>query len=807
MLKKGELIFAVLFLCLFLVGTKKPAAQEESTLYQIEKTRERKATEYIFSLSSVPEYKVETSGQRVDAIFYETRVADTFDKLEASGNLVRTLVAEKGRRTIVSLVLRRPPDDVEYSTSSGNEPGLRLRVARPQKPRDRPAIAPEIGDSLHIDRDRGVLIRRRISSPYSGNWRAFFRDFERPIRIDPELRYTLPSFPGFVLSRDEKLLPEKMFRMAELGRWDRAGAALSTNATEDGSGRKRLLSDFVQAEILLHQGEVAWARDILLRISEPRSAHYASALTFLRAYASAVAGNPHLAHERALELEPLDNVPRKWKPQARLLRIETALGAGHAEEAYAIASEEPEKGSNSTDLLALRKAQAGFAVGKKEEAIQGLNRLPNGLLEEHPRAMALLARYSYENEEYTKALKYYSKLEDLLSNREKLAMAKFGAAMANLRRGAPIVAREGLRKVREEYPGTPAEWRARMELADLGVLNGNESGKALAEKYKRIARGSDMRCIREEAAFKRILVAELSDHSFTAVKWLGPFLRDYFAGELAPQARALLVETLPEVVQDLMDKEAHIEALALVQRHRDTLRRARLSLDFLFELGEAFSDFGFTNRAVRVYRYMMSMQGHPEERQRVYPRLITSYLDQEEFGTARRYARKYLEEYPDGDYRRRIYYLLVQALNKEGSTQKAAELLRSPERPVSRELDVMAGKVLFSLQEYNEAQRYLARATEPMWRMAASDVLLLRAESLYRTGNRAQARPMYATLRERGYQKELASYRMGQIAMDNGREQEGAKLWREIVDTKKSPLWDTLAGEGLAMHDMERSID
>jgi tetratricopeptide (TPR) repeat protein len=153
-----------------------------------------------------------------------------------------------------------------------------------------------------------------------------------------------------------------------------------------------------------------------------------------------------------------------------------------------------------------------------------------------------------------------------------------------------------------------------------------------------------------------------------------------------------------------------------------------------------------------------------------------------------------------------MYYLLVKSLREKDRTERAAELLRAPDRPVSRDLDVLAGKVLFSLGQYNEAHRYLARAA-PRWRNASREVLLLRAESLYRTGGYQQARPMYAHLRKGGYQHELASYRMGQIAMENDRGERGAKLWQDIVDRNTSPLWKSLAGEGLAIHDLEQRSD
>jgi TolA-binding protein len=807
MIAKRALTLTILLLCiLVLCPGGRAEAEDRSRLYRIERVRETETTLFTFTLSAIPEYEVNTSGQRLDVILHETDPADTLQDLEAGGGLIRTLIAEKRERTIVSLVLRRPPDDVEYSTSSREEPVLRVKVTWPERGRrSRPGISMDMGGHLTIREERGILTRTP-SSPYSGDWLSFFREHDPPIRIEPERVYTLPAFPAFILERDRGLLPQKALASAETGRWKKAEAALARNATGKLTRKEHLIREIAKAEILLHREMTARAAEVLRRLPGYISGEYASALSCLRVYTPAARGNPYLARERAKELDVFDEMPRKWRSTARLLRIETALGAGYPEEAYAIASDQPEDEFGSPDLLALRRAQAGFAVGKREEAIGELSDLPKRILESHPRALALLARYRYDSGDYGKALERYSGLAQNLSDLEKRAMAEFGEAMAHLRRGATIMAREGLRKIVEEFKETRAAWRARMELADLRVLRENERGKGLADTYKNIAEGAYHRELREEAAFKRILVAELSGHSYTAVQWLGPFLREYFTGEIAPHGRALLVEILPGVVKDLLENETPVRALALVQRHNETLRRASLPLDFLYDLGKTFSDFGFAERAVQVYQYMLSMAGKPEERQDVYPRLVRSYLDQEEYKRARRYAGEYLEKYPQGQHRRLMYYLLVKSLREKDRTERAAELLRAPDRPVSRDLDVLAGKVLFSLGQYNEAHRYLARAA-PRWRNASREVLLLRAESLYRTGGYQQARPMYAHLRKGGYQHELASYRMGQIAMENDRGERGAKLWQDIVDRNTSPLWKSLAGEGLAIHDLEQRSD
>ncbi len=793
----------ILLACLCLALFCSAAQAQEHTLVRIDRSRDEGKTLFQLSLSAVPEFEVKTSGQRVDVLLFDTGMSESLDKLEAGGELARTLLAEQGGRTIVSLVLRRPPDDVEYSTAKDNTV-LRLRVSWPEEgERSRPAMAMEMDGQLSIGQ-KGVSLRREVSSPYRDNWEAFFREYELPLRVEPEMAPTLPSFSGLLYPGDREELPALVLEYAEEKEWNRALEALNPSTGEGPEvedARRRVL----RAELLLRQGRIRRARDLL---RQPRQENgYGSVLSYLRAFAAAADGDPYLGYARARDLAFPGDAPKEWTTYGRLLEIETALGSGHAERAYALAPKLPEEGFPHQRTFALRKAQAAFAMGRREQAFAELQGFSRDMLREHPSALAQLARARYENGDYGRSLQLYSRLAHTLSDPDRIAMARFGEAMSDLHRGAEMLAKSALMRIAEESDNSRAKWRAKLELADLAVQSGEEATPAeLAASYREIARGAKRRDIREEAAFKRILVARLSGHNRMAVEWLGPYLRDYAAGDLLPHARALLVEILPGVVRDLLDQEAYIRAMALVQEHSDDLRYARLPLDFLYDLGAAFDRLGFFDRSSQVYEYMMSLAESPDKREDIYPLLIRSYFHQREYGQSGDYARDYVEEYPGGEREKTVYLLLAKSLEREGKEDRVAELLRSPDRPVSRGLDALAGELFFDMDLYGEAHRYLARATGPKWRQAPRDLLLLKAESLFREGTLGQALPVYAFLQEEGYQREQARYRIGQIRARTGREGEGAKAWRRIVDTNESPLWTELAREGLAIRELEKRM-
>jgi len=807
--KKGWLLpaFLLLCLCLELAAFGSPVLAQEHVLYRIDRSWEEERTLFEFTLSEeMPEYEIKTSGQRVDVILFQTETAETLDKLEAGGELVRTLVADQGGKTIVSLVLRRPPADVEYSTSEEN-PVLRLRLSWSQEEGSRPAIAEQLSGRPSLARG-GASMTRRVSSPYSGNWKDFFRDYELPLRIEPDLVYTLASFPGLLRSGGLQAIPEKVTSLAKEGKWQEAGSSLGQPDSGNVSDGEGLVKGIVLADLLLRQDKVEQAREVLRDLPASGKREQAAALSYLRAYAAAAAGDPYLGFSGARDLKLSDEAPNRRRALAKLLEIETALGAGQAERAYALASDPPQEELGLGRIFALRRAQAGFALGKREGAPQELSDFSRSFLQKHPRALAQLARSSYESGDYGQALQHFSRLANVLSDPELITMARFGEAMSDLRRGARPMAKQELARIAEKSASPRAKWRAEIELADMAVLEeGGRDARDIAASYRDIALGAQRREIREEAAFKRILVAHLSDHPRAAVEWLGPFLRDYSAGELRSHAQALLVEILPGVVKDLMEEEAYIQAMGLVQAHRNDLRYASLPLDFFYDLGDVFSRTGFFNRASRVYEYMISLAENPAEREAIYPHLVRSYLEQEEYAPAVTKAEEYVRDYPQGEHSRTMHYLLAKALRQSDRSERAGALLRSPDRPVSRKLDSLAGKIFFSQERFGEAERYLARATGKAWDKAPSELLLLRAESLFQTEDYGQALSLYSHLEKAGYQRSLARYRAGQIHRKAGRLEQGTKLWQRIVDTNKSPLWSELANEGLSINALKKEND
>lgn len=797
-IKKIAFFLLSLWVCIWVANS---ALALDYTLFRIDRSLQEQRTEFQFIFSRIPEYEVNTSGQRVDVILHQTQVDEAFRKLEADQDLARTLVAEQEERTIVSLVFRRPPRDVEYSTSE-TEPVLELEVAwREERELSRPSMASPLEGQLSVTHE-GLVMERDVTSPYVGNWERFLREYELPIRVEPEPKYTLPDFAEFVPRQDKDLLPEQALQAGEEGWWERARQALSRNAGDEEPERVARLRSLLEAYLLLQQDKARASEKV--RELSPQAGHAQPAgAKYLRAYAAGAEGNPEMALLLAEELAEKEDLPDDLLPYVHLLRLEAALDAGRAEMALELARQVPEGGFARAEAFDLRQAQAEYEAGTREEAVDRLREFSRNTLRSHPTALDLLARHSYETGDYGRALYLFTELAQVASSGEAEAMAEFGAAMANLERNSRFMARHELDRIRRDHPETLARWRAQTVLTDMELLHTDGfNPERLASSYEEAAEEAQERKVREEAAFKRILVAVLDDHPHRAVQWLGPFLRQFHAGEITPHAQALLVELLPGVCKDLMAQGKYIRALSLVQRHRETLLHATLPLDFLDDLGSSFYRFGLFDRAVQVYEYMMALVDSPGEREELYPRLVRSYLQQGNLERAERSSEHYLDNYPEGEQRKEIYALWVRALKEAGRVQRAIRALQEPDRPVSSELDALAGELFYSRGSYDQAERYLARSMAPDWSQSSGKKIMMRAESLFRLGHYEQALPMYAHLSEEDFQPARARYRQGQALLRLGRQEEGAKLLLEVVEEEEKPLWQDLAREALAVRDL-----
>lgn len=795
-----KIIFWVLLLCIF-VGAADSVHARDHLLFRIERFIQFEVSGFRFIFSSIPEFEVETSGQRLDVILYKTKLADSYVPLEADQDLARILIVEQSDRTIISMVLRRPPEDVEYSTSFKDQI-LELKATWPEgRELSRPSFTSSLEGELTVSRD-GLTLKRVLSSRFADNWEQFFREFELPLSIGANQYYTMPPFAALVPAADMGLLPGRALAKSREGRWKEALNILHESFPSAKSISRELPQAVLEAKLYFRLGQIRQGRNAVQKFLRQNDGYGATA-KYLLAYGAAVAGDPDKALLLSDELAESGHPGQGLRPFVDLLRLEAALSSGREDMALDIVRDLQDQEFPDEDVLLLRQAQAELALGLQEEAETILNRFSYYTFYKYPRVLELWARHSYKSGDYGSALSLFVELAHVLSDREKSAMAEFAAAKAMLRMGSLFMARHSLEGIIEQYPDTLARWRAQIALADLELLERkNPNFPRLFDLYDESALKAQCREVREEAAFKLILAAYIGNNTKLAAELLGPFMREFHAGELYSHSQVLLLELLPGVVKDLMAQGAYIQALSLVQRHRETLVHAILPLNFLQDLGDAFFSFGLYDQAVQVYEYMMALKGDSPGKEDIYPKLIQGYQGQKKFERTESTAQSYLDNYHMGKYRKQVYAFWVKALHESGQKKRAIRALQAADRPVSRELDMLAGGIFYSEQNYTEAERYLGRAMAGEWRAAPEESIMQRAESLFFTGNYEQALDMFSHLIQKGYQVDRSLYMKGQALIESGQTGQGTKLLTQLAEKEGNTLWKVLSREFLAIHEL-----
>jgi predicted Zn-dependent protease len=146
----------------------------------------------VLEFNSVPAYRVENSGQRVDLILPGTSVSSTWRGQTEDGRVIKVLFANKKDDLIVSFLLRQPPARILATTESPRRLVLDLFW---QQPPTRTAIAFQVPGLPTMQKDR-TSATVKPASKYSGNWEQFFREYRTPLVLQAPVRYSLPPLPA-----------------------------------------------------------------------------------------------------------------------------------------------------------------------------------------------------------------------------------------------------------------------------------------------------------------------------------------------------------------------------------------------------------------------------------------------------------------------------------------------------------------------------------------------------------------------------------------------------------------------------------
>lgn len=196
---------------------------------------------------------------------------------------------------------------------------------------------------------------------------------------------------------------------------------------------------------------------------------------------------------------------------------------------------------------------------------------------------------------------------------------------------------------------------------------------------------------------------------------------------------------------------------------------------------------------------MIDRKGAGHQDKAYYLPLVQLLYDRSQYAMAISLARRYLEKYPSGDDRDKLFELQLTAMAKSNRLDEAAQLLQKHKRLTNAGIALQSALIHW---KRGNSQKIIQQSKSLN---ATPEGLLLRAEALFKTARNAEALSLYEQLRAHKTYADQATYRCGQIKLLSGDSQSALKLLRNLAENKQASFWARLAKDAIAAHNMKRS--
>ncbi|MCD6526678.1 MAG: hypothetical protein J7K75_06795 [Desulfuromonas sp.] len=795
----------LLCLCLVALLPSVVLAQDHFTLQQVRKQDEVNVTRFILEFDRLPEFAVKTSGQRLEIMLKDTVAKLTLRLPLEDERLVRTLVGQSKKKLMLSLLLRRPPYFVNAVKEVKSQRLLIDVHWRDSQSSSRPAIARRLPGQLSVQ-GRGAVCSHSIDSKYRGDWVRFFREYERPLHLQAPLRYTMVPFPGLqVLGPVDDVLPLEVAELAARNEWQAAISALQSIGYEAASGDQFSRFLLLLAELNLRGENYAKAERLIRKARGLFSDENADLVAFsdlLQTYlATRQLSDPYrLMADLALRTDYSDS--DALRPYTELLYAEVALTTGHIKQAQPILEEGLMRGvGDLVNAYQRRLADVDYAQGNYRGALERYHGL-GGQLAEAPFSLASFAICLYRVGDYDGAVAQLKILVAQLEDVEQRDLVRYAMAMALIRRGDGGPGYDLLHQI---IPGTQGAVLAKAKIADLSMeVDDFHSRQRGLRDYAELAEMMVTREGRSEMQFKHALSQYLLGRRLEAVEEVRDFLKADRMTELAGHAQALLAEILPDLIHGLVAEKKYFSALVLVEQNRELLVASQRDFTFLVELGRIFSRLEFSERAVRLYLYLLDYAGSEERTSQVYVPLLEALMQQQSYDRVIAYADKYQENYSAGEQWPDVYLLKIKAMLELMPEDDVYAELRRAGRPRSEALNRLIATLAWKRGHIDVARSSINAVVGDDLEMASSVDLMFQAEMLYAEKQDSEALQRYRLLQTDENYCDQARYRGAMILLRQQKRQQGLKLLRELVEKGSDSQWRVFAQETLQIERFDR---
>lgn len=778
-------------------------AATPSRLLLIDKAEETTSTRLSLDFSTLPEHRLEVSGQRVDLFLSDTE-ASSLPAPAEDGKVLKVLLARQGRELMVSFLLRTAPASVKVLTDAGSRRlllhldwGSGRAPARLAISRNPPRLASLKG---------GQVVKNILEGEdFSASWRRFCEEHETPLWVAAPVRYSLPPLPLLVFSpATTGAVGARLAEGVEAlrgGRWIRALELFDGVPPKELQGVDREAHALLHGEILLRLGETRRAQPVLdAFLSDfPESALRSRAL-YLLGYLRALRGEPYDSGFLLGSLQETARDAAYYRQLGLLLRAEVELATERSKAALATLDRERPAGS-LYPFAERTRADALFDLGDTAAALEHYRALNPQIKAwgAFPQSLARLAEACYRQGDFAAAVARYAELAQVAGTPAAKNLAAFGHARALIRSGRVDAGMSQLRTLAAAPEDDEAAQRARLLILDREVLAAPaEKGFMKVLSYQQLGVTAVRRELREEAAFKHVLLAALQNIDGATLGFLEEFIRQHRQGRFQDFSQALLNEILPQVIRQAVGRQDYFGALVLVEKYRDHLVALGTDSELLLDLGSALRSLGLLDKAADVYFYMLDAYRGDAREEPFYAPLLEVLAAKEDYRLVIEYADRYLQRFPKGEQGQPALTHKLRALVAGKDYPAAAKILTSADLKRTPELDLLAGMVFWEVADMARTAESLARAlVDPAVRAEHPQHLLLWAEAEFKRKRFDAALPLYRELEGVAGLADQARYRQGQILLAVGRRGEALKLFADLAEKGEASQWRQAASGAL----------
>ncbi|WP_456388176.1 tetratricopeptide repeat protein [Desulfolithobacter sp.] len=758
--------------------------------------------------NKLPKYRLVTSGKRLELLLLDTITAKNISPLKEDDRLIKMLIRRQDKNTSLSFYFRYPPDKTEATALNDNSIALSIQPGSPLTAsyRDLATKIPGLVETTGAKTDYTNPVKL---SEYASDWQSFFSEYESPVTIKPDPVFTLPPFPlarhvSPVMNPDH-WLPEDTKSYAAEEKWNQAAEVVREKLDQqpDVAVLERLLLTY--AELQVRGGKYTEPYQLLQQLMytwpDTKTALLAK---YLFIYLQAEHEDPHLAWYDLKKLKKnLQTIP-KLHPYFIIFQAELALVTGRVEQAEKILARDDVAFTGRAQLLRLlRQADTRYMRGKQISALVSYLQLldRSRIISGKPMSLAMFADALYTHYRYQEATTWYKKLAALLNDKPGQDLAMFRLGMSRLHSGEPPQKiKPVFQEIKDAFPGKEGKFRAWLKLTDLDYLSGRKEPVQLARTYADLAGKAPVKVLREEALFKEALVYALTGNQLKAVETAMKKLREFRSGMLNLEARALLIQYLPGVLDKLISQGSYVKALVLARENRELFTRGWLGTEVLDKLGQAYTRLGLPERAARVYLYLLEVSPESQRRKHYLP-LLQSLEECHRYDLLEDYADQYTLRYPEGPELTDIFLLRLEALAKQGKLKKAEQILDSDNWPKNSQTIRAAASVYFDLKRFDKVIELLQNPLLDPNDQEPEQVYQL-AESLYRTGRMDQAKELFLILAEGDKHREESLFRLAQIYEKKGKMEKALNELQRLAEETNDPLWRKAAREEIDLLQM-----